>query len=170
MSITERLEDIRDIILNYLFGNRQNKIDRWIENKKIKINDNFKPLLQGDWTRNKYPKPDKLNLDNLLNDKTTKNDIFNSLVKELKIPSSKGNYSQNFNPNWFFIFYEEFLDNKIFDIIEVKDSTERIIGLQITNSEKFRLETIKIIELHSRFLLNRCFYKILSDKFIEYFI
>ena len=168
MSINEKLENIRDIILNYLFDENQGKIDKWLNNDKVKINNNFKPLLQGDWTR--YPKPDRLNLDNLLNKKTTKNDIFNSIIKELKIPSSKGNYSQNFNPNWVFIFYEEFLNIKIFEIIDVKDSNERIVGLQIINNDKFRPETIKIIELQSRFLLNINFYKLLSDKFIEYFI
>jgi hypothetical protein len=47
----------------------QTKIDKWLDNKKIKINDNFKPLLQGDWSR--YPKPDRLNLDKLLNEKLT---------------------------------------------------------------------------------------------------
>jgi hypothetical protein len=169
MAINNKLDDIRDIILNYLFDDNQDKIDKWASNKKIKINDNFKPLLQGDWTRYKYPKQNKLNLDNLLNEKTTKTDIFNSIVKELKIPSSKENYAQNFNPNWFFIFYEEFLNEKIFKIIEVKDSNDRIIGLQIIEYEKYRLEIIKIIELHSRFILNINLQKILSEKFIEYF-
>ena len=50
----------------------------------------------------------------------------------------------------------------------MKDSNEEIIGLQIINN-KFRKETIKIIELHSRFLLNSIFNDILSNKFIEYF-
>lgn len=170
MSITEILNTTRDLILNYLFDDDQDKIDKWLNNKKIKINENFTPLLQGDWSRNKYPKPDRLNLDNLLNEKITKNEIFNSIVKELKTPSSKGNYSQNFNPNWFFIFYEEFSNVKIFEIIEVNDSNERVIGLQIINNKNFRPETIKIIELHSRFLLNSNFYDILSTKYIEYFI
>ena len=169
MALNEILNETREKILDYLFDENQNKISKWLNNNKVKINDNFKPLLQGDWSRNNYPKPDRLNLDNLLNEKTTKNEIFNSLVKELKIPSIKGNYAQNINPNWFFIFYEEFLNDKIFEIIEVKDSNEKIIGLQIINN-KFRKETIKIIELHSRFLLNSIFNDILSNKFIEYFI
>jgi hypothetical protein len=169
MAINEILNNAREIILNYLFDEDQSKIDKWLDNKKVKINDNFKPLLQGDWSRNKYPKPDRLNLSNLLNEKTTKISIFNSIIMELKIQSSKGTYAQNFNPNWFFIFYEEFINENIFEIISVKDSNQITIGLQIINSEKFRPETIKIIELHSRFLLSN-FHEILNDKFVEYFI
>jgi len=169
MAVNEKLNEIRQIILEYLFED-ESKINKWLNNKKVKINENFIPLLQGDWTRNKYQKPDRLNLDNLLNEKTTKISIFNSIIMELKIQSSKGTYAQNFNPNWFFIFYEEFINENIFEIISVKDQNQITIGLQIINSEKFRPETIKIIELQSRFLLNINFYKLLSDKFIEYFI
>ena len=166
MALIEILEDTRDRILNYLFNENETKIELWLNNKKIKINDNFEPLLQGDWTR--YPKENRLNLNSILHEKITKNEIFNSIIKELKIPSSKGNYSKNFNPNWFFIFYEEFISENIFE--EIKDYNDKIIGIQFINS-KYRPEIIKIIELHSRFIINSNFTDLLgSDKFFEYFI
>jgi hypothetical protein len=33
--------------------------------------------------------------------------IFDSIIEELKLESKRGDYSMNFNPNWFFIFYKE---------------------------------------------------------------
>ena len=74
-----KLDEIKNLILNHLFDEDQKQINKWLNNKKIEINDYFTPLLQGDWSR--YPKPERLNLNNLLNEKTTKNDIFNSIVK-----------------------------------------------------------------------------------------
>ena len=46
MSFDEKLNDSRDKILNYLFNGNEDKIYKWFNNKKVKINDNFKPQLQ----------------------------------------------------------------------------------------------------------------------------
>ena len=41
--------------------------------------------------------------------------LLSHVLVALKIKSSTQTYSQNFNPNWFFIFYKEFYENNIFD-------------------------------------------------------
>ena len=57
------LVEIQDKLLNYLFNEKD--IEKWENNKKVKINDNFKPLLQGDWSR--YQKVNcSINLDKYL--------------------------------------------------------------------------------------------------------
>jgi hypothetical protein len=43
-----QLKEIQDKLLTYLF-NKKDK-EKWKDDKKVKINDNFKPLLQGDWS------------------------------------------------------------------------------------------------------------------------
>ena len=167
--LNEKLDEYKYMILGYLFNSDMDIIKKWEDNKKIKINNNFKPLLQGDWTRDYKLKEDRLNLDKLLGNNVTKNYIFEILIKELKIKSIKNNYSQNFNPNWFFLFYQEFYDDEI-DFIPVFDRNEIIKGI-IFDNKNIRIETIKIIELHSRFILNSNYILILGqDKFIEYFI
>lgn len=165
----DKLDEIKCIILNYLFDNNEKEINNWNNNKNIIINDNFKSLLQGDW--NRKPLVDRLNLKVLLGKKITKDNIFKLFVNELKIKSSTHTYSQNFNPNWFFIFYKEFYENNIFDFDPYLNNNDEMKGILFNNNQKYRIETLKIIELHSRFLLNKNFYKLLGkNTFLKYFI
>jgi hypothetical protein len=138
---------------------------------KVKITNRCKSLLQGDWSR--YHKPNRLNLDKYLGKEMMLDTIFDSIIDELKLESKRGDYSMNFNPNWFFIFYKEFYESKIFDIIPVKNKDDIIIGIELCpkSGNTVRIETIKIIELHSRFLLNNSVIKILGEeKFLKYFV
>jgi hypothetical protein len=166
------LVEIQDKLLNYLFNEKD--IEKWENNKKVKINDNFKPLLQGDWSR--YQKVNcSINLGKYLGEKITKNELFQELVNELDRPYEKDNYNHNFNPNLFFLFYDKFYKYKIkkqdFLFFEKRAFCGGpIIGITIDNVIKIRPEIIKIIEIHSMFLLNESINKILSEKdFINIF-
>lgn len=157
------LNEKRTLIMEHLFG--------YSDITKVKINSRCKSLLQGDWSR--YHKPNRLNLDKYIGKEVMLDVIFDSIVEELKVESKRGDYSMNFNPNWFFIFYKEFYEIDIFDIIPVKNKDDIIIGIElcVKSGNTIRIETIKIIELHSRFLLNNSVIKILGEeKFLKYFV
>jgi len=167
-----QLKEIQDKLLTYLF-NKKDK-EKWKDDKKVKINDNFKPLLQGDWSRYQKVKSE-FNLGKLLGQKITKNQIFQELVNELDRPSEKNNYNHNFNPNLFFLFYDKFYKYKIKkqDFLFFEERAYHkgpIIGILIDNAIKIRPEIIKTIEIHSMFLLNEAINKILSEEdFINIF-
>ena len=60
-----KLTDIQDIILEFLFENKDD-ITKWNNDKKILINKKFNSLLQGDWSRYKSK---FINLNNLIGKK-----------------------------------------------------------------------------------------------------
>jgi len=170
-----KLEIIQDMLLVYLFDNDEKLINNWKENKKVKINKKFKPLLQGDWTRKNS---NFLNLDELLNTKISSNDFFQLLAKELNRKKTiNGDYNNNFNPNLFFLFFKDFYNLKVKDE-EIKfeeETNNTIIGIRFCNYENLskliRPETLKIIEIHSRFLLNNSILDILHlELFTRYFV
>jgi len=167
-----QLEKIRNRLLEYLFNKKD--IEKWEEDKKVKINDNFKPLLQGDWSRYQKVKSE-INLGIFLGQKITKNQLFQELVNELDRPFEKDNYNHNFNPNLFFLFYDKFYKYKIKkqDFLFFEERAYHkgpIIGILIDNAIKIRPEIIKTIEIHSMFLLNDAINNILSkEDFINIF-
>lgn len=173
-----KLENIKDIILNYLFVEEDKY--KWNTNQKVKININFKPLLQGNWTREWRNMNTNINLDNLLNTKICKEDFFQILENELIREKKTGDYSSNFNPNLFFLFFDYFYYNmknkdKILHFEADVDHNDTIIGIRFNNDKKiskiYRPEFLKIIEIHSRFLLNNTILDILKvELFTKYFI
>ena len=169
-NLEERLENFRIILLNYLFDNDEEIIDCWNNNQKIKITKKFNPLLQGDWSRCKDLPSNKLNLDNLKNTKITKNDLFELLEKELNIKKSKEyKYSFNFNPNLFFLLFDKFYEK--YKFVSYKDKDDKIKGIIFLTDTLSRPEIRKIIEMHSRLILNLNLQTFLGiDKYIEYFI
>lgn len=174
------LEDYRDILLDYLFTKKD--IKKWENDEQVVINKNFIPLLKGDWNRrNNYELDKKLNLSKLLNKPITKTNLFNMLKTELERKPTfikSDSYVYNFNPNLFFLFYEDFYGIKVKKMeifYKPKIINDRIVGINFCNYEilakSIRHETLKIIEIHSRFILNKNFYDILThDLFTEIFI
>ncbi len=176
--LKDKLNDYRDKIYKYLF-NDENDIDKWENNEKVLINKNFAPLLQGDWTRN-YFGYQGLNLNKILNKKISKTELFNIIKEELsRTISFKDNdyYIHNFNPNLFFLLFDDFYNVKIknnkitWNAYIAED--ESILGINFDDETKtiFREETMYLIELHSMFVLNNNIQKILApDLFIDIFI
>lgn len=156
--LEDKLDEIKTRLINNFFSN----------DTKYKFTDKNKSLLQGDWSR-KY-RNNRLSLDKFMGKEVMKEVIFNSIKDELKIKSKIGDYAMNFNPNWFFIFYKEFYDEKIFDFIPIKNENDEIRGIEFIDSN-IRKEIYKIIEIHSRFLLNDNLRQNLgSSNFTKYFM
>ena len=155
----EILIKYRDILLEYLFNKNEELIEKWNNDKKISLKkeilEKFEPLLYGDWNRNYYN--NKLNLNNLKNTKIKPSEIFKMLINEITIKSKPYNY--NFNPNWFFLFFDKFyhynLGNNLYLDFEYDDDIKL---LKFNNYDKLckiiRDETLIIIIFHSRFVLN----------------
>jgi hypothetical protein len=165
MDIMEhKVEDIQELILSYLFDDKNKEL--WYTNKSVVINERFIPLLQGDWNRNK--RKSRLNLNILLGERIKKIELLELIRTELKIKSCNGDYSMNINPNLLILFFSELHD--IFKFEPIVDENDRLIGIMINNMN-LRIETRKIFEIHSRFILNSCLLKVLGKlKFTEYFI
>jgi hypothetical protein len=167
-----KLNKIKKRLEDYLFNEKD--LLKWDENKKVKINNNFKPMLQGDWSRYQEVKSE-INLSKLLGQKITKNELFQKLANELDRPYKKGDYNHNFNPNLFFLFFDKFYKYKIkkqdFLFFEKRAYHDGpIIGILIDNAIEIRPEIVKTIEMHSMFLLNDAIVNILSkEDFVNIF-
>jgi hypothetical protein len=179
-------------LLEYLFDYNYDEIEKWNNNKKVKITERFISFLNGDWSR--YNKVYYgVNLSFLLGKDLTKNQIFKILKSELeRVPNKgEGDYQHNFNPNWFFLFFEEFYGLELIYInnkekietikLEYIEDTKKvnnkdvIVGIKFLNYNtiitKIRPEIIKIIENHSKCVLNKNILDILGDdNFCEIFI
>lgn len=185
----DSLEKYRDKILIYLFNNNGELINDWLNNKPIKIKliyNKILPMLGGDWERfhYKHNKTCNVNLCSILQQKTiTKEEFFNKVHDVLNRNPKPCPYNHNINPNLFFLFFEEFLDCEIKEApinIEPlrKDENSPIIGIIFKpgvnkNYEQvfLRSETRSLLELHSRFVLNKKILNCLGeDKFIDIFI
>lgn len=173
------LDDYRDIILEHLFTRLD--IKKWKNNEEIIINKHFIPLLKGDWNRRYGNDFKRLDLAKLNGKLITKTKLFKMLITELerKVTFVDSDcYVYNFNPNFFFLFFDDFygLTVKNFEIIyKPKKINDRIVGINFCNyeqlSKSIRHETLKLIEVHSRFVLNKNFYDIIGhDLFTEIFI
>lgn len=165
--LKDKLEDIRTTILETIFDNNSEKINRWKKDLKIDFDNSFQVLFNGDWTRNSYT---KINLSSLLNTKNKPSVIFEEIKKELQRPKMENCYKCNFNPNFFFLFYDKFYNLELIqkkyktyklEFDSLKDEiTDKIIGIQILDREKLedygilRKEIIRTIEIHSKILFN----------------
>jgi hypothetical protein len=158
-----KLLNYKQIILNYLLSS--SNIIKFNNNEKFRVNYKFKPLLLGDWSRISNCDKTKINLSVILNTKITKNDLFLLVFNELtRKPLCKTDYNKNFNPNLFFLFFDDFYNNGV-------KFSKNNYGIQFINEQKYRKEIIKIIEIHSYFVLNNNLFVLLTEnKFIEYFI
>ncbi len=167
--LKNKLKNYRNKIYEYLFSDTD--INKWENNEKVFINKNFIPLLQGDWTRNYYGYQG-INLGKILNKKISKTELFNILKDELsRTISFKDNdyYIHNFNPNLFFLLYDQFYDceiknNKItWEAYCAAD--DKIIGIFFCEETRkvLREETVYLIELHSMFVLNSNIFDILEN-------
>jgi len=166
--LQDKLEVVRDLILETIFSNDSKRINSWKKDEEIDFDSKtFKVLLFGDWNRSRYT---KLNLDKFISTKNKPSVIFNEIKNELQRNKIEGNYKCNFNPNLFFLFYDKYYD---LDLIQKKGKTyklsydflrdpdtDKILGIQILNREKLedmwimRKEIIRIIEIHSKILFN----------------
>lgn len=160
--LEDKLQDIKNIILETILENKDD-IKRWKQDKEICFDEKrFATLFFGDWSRNNKT---SLKLDKFINTKNKPSIIFEEIKKELQRKNSSI-YKSNFNPNLFFLFFNEFYGLELstkykleFDSL-IDEKTDRTIGLQILNKEKLesnnilRKEIIRVIEIHSKILLN----------------
>lgn len=173
-----KLSDIKNNILEHIFNNNNKLIEKWNNDNIIDLNkETFEVLFHGDWSRNSKC---KLNLDKFLDTSNKPSVIFNEIKKELQRPKTEGLYKSNFNPNLFFLFFEEFYD------LQLKNTSEKsyklsydfirrlndgkIIGIKIKNREQLennyvlRKEIIHIIEFHSKILFDELLRDYLGDE------
>jgi hypothetical protein len=165
--LQDKLNDIRNLILETIFDNDTKKINIWKKNGEIDFDkETFSVLFFGDWNRSRYT---KLNLDKFINTKNKPSEIFKEIANELQRNKIEGSYKCNFNPNLFFLFYDKFYSlelihkkNKMYKLSYdlLRDDNDKILGIQILNREKLedmwilRKEIIRIIEIHSKILFN----------------
>jgi hypothetical protein len=175
--LQQKLYEYRDNLYEYLFSNKDD-IDKWKTDDKVLINNNFIPLLQGDWTR-KFKNYVGLDLSKFIGKTIKPSELFSELLDELnrKVTyKNNDNYIHNFNPNLFFLFFEEFYDSKVKGTKvkfgpKIQQST--IYGLTFNSSTRsvLREEIINLIEMHSMFILNSSIINILNkNDFISIFI
>jgi hypothetical protein len=172
------LDDSRDKIHKYLFTPED--IEKWENNQPVKINRNFIPLLQGDWTRSaKFEGYQGINLNLILNKILTKTELFNIIRDEISRTINFQNndyYVHNFNPNLFFLLFDQFYGCKIKKtkiLFDAKVINDQIYGISFHNESRkvLREETLYLIELHSMFILNNNIQKVLEqESFIDIFI
>jgi hypothetical protein len=74
-----KLELIKRNIIDYLEFDEE----KWNNNKKILINDKWKPLLKGDWDREIYD-TGHMDLTKYLNQKITKETLVKDIVSEIR--------------------------------------------------------------------------------------
>ena len=173
LNLEERLENFRIILLNYLFDEDNDNIKKWNNNEEIKITKKFYPLLQGDWSRlNKWNKSipiDRLNLDKIKNTYITKKELYKLLFDNFPV-KVKSNYRFNFNPNLFFLFYDDFYETYKYGEFKDESDITRGIKFKIEIEKQLRIEFCKIIELHSRIILNPSIKKHIATNYEKYFI
>lgn len=159
----------KNYILKIIFNNNEKQINKWNNDEIIDFKrETFEVLFHGDWSRNSKC---KLNLDKLLDTSNKPSVIFNEIKKELQRPKTDGLYKSNFNPNLFFLFFEEFYNLPIkntseksykltYDFLKNLNHDGKIIGIKIKNREQLennyvlRKEIIQIIEFHSKILFD----------------
>ncbi len=178
-SFQDKLKEVQKILIKNLID--KSIIDKWINNEEIYIESSkFKNLFCGDWNRNNSY---TCNLNKFLNKKIKPDEIFNTIIKELtrKREKSYELYRANFNPNLFFLFYDKFENYTLakdykFYFTPIFDN-DKIVGVRIGNRSNLiknkimREETIVLIELQSRILLNDVLISILGDDiFCKYFV
>lgn len=167
--LKDKLSSIKDNILEHIFDKDTKLIEKWNNDKIIDLKrETFEVLFHGDWSRNSKC---KLNLDKLIDTSNKPSVIFNEIKKELQRPKTEGLYKSNFNPNLFFLFFEEFYNLPIkntseksykltYDFLKNLNEDGKIIGIKIKNREQLennyvlRKEIIQIIEFHSKILFD----------------
>lgn len=167
--LKDKLTNIKDNILEKIFDNNVKLIKKWNNDEIIDFKrETFEVLFHGDWSRNSKC---KLNLDKLLDTSNKPSVIFNEIKKELQRPKTEGLYKSNFNPNLFFLFFEEFYNLPLkntsdksykltYDFLKNLNDGGKIIGIKIKNREQLennyvlRKEIIQIIEFHSKILFD----------------
>ena len=167
--LKDKLTNIKDNILEKIFDNNVKLIKKWNNDEIIDFKrETFEVLFHGDWSRNSKC---KLNLDKLLDTSNKPTVIFNEIKKELQRPKTEGLYKSNFNPNLFFLFFEEFYNLPLkntsdksykltYDFLKNLNDGGKIIGIKIKNREQLennyvlRKEIIQIIEFHSKILFD----------------
>lgn len=173
-----KLKSYRKRLYQHLFTDEE--IDKWEKNEKVLISRKFAPLLQGDWTRSaRFDGYQGMNLDSLINVKKTKTELFNIIKDEISRNIEFKNsdyYVHNFNPNLFFLLFDQFYGSSIKKTkikFDAKTINDNIYGITFCNESKkvFREETLYLIELHSMFILNQNIQKTLGEElFAEIFI
>jgi hypothetical protein len=187
----DKFENFKTKLYEELLLDDSEKITKWQNDSLDSLNDNFKPMINGDWTRiikykqtNQNTTPpikyyknqiEPLDLSKLFNEprpNVNKSMIFKLLKDELERPWN-GSYTRNFNPNWFFLLFEEFVtctfekNGTKFRLLPkaIKNTKGEVIGISIDYDPLLvRHEIIKIIEIHSMFIFNPKIYRILGDK------
>lgn len=173
--LIDKLENIKNLILETILENEKDLI-KWKNNKEITFDEKrFNIIFHGDWNRNSNT---HLKLNQFINTKNKPIEIFNEIKKEL-LRNKTNIYKANINPNLFFIFYDKFYELELnskykleFGFLRDND-TDNIIGIHILNREKIennfilRKEFIRIIEIHSKFLLNENIRNYLGDELFK---
>ena len=151
-----KMNKIREKILILL----EIEIEKWNNNDEIEINSNFNSLLNGDWNRN--PIDNKLNLLKLKGNKIRPLEIYKMIKTEMKSDIKPYNY--NFNPNWFFIFFDKFYEEYKYEY------NNDLMCIEFDKNIKLRKEIKYIIEIHSKLLLNKNVKRILDVNHYNYLI
>ena len=175
--LKDELTRIKNLILKTILKS-EDLIKKWNRDENISFKkDIFEVLFHGDWSRNSKC---KLNLDKYLDTTNKPSVIFLEIKKELQRSKTEGLYKSNFNPNLFFIFFEEFYNfrlkntsdktyNLIFDFLKDHE-TDKNISIRIKNRENLennyvlRKEILRIIEFHSKILFDENLRKYLGDE------